>query len=204
MRKIFVWIVALEGAALSAAGLLLLFGLEDRAVRAPSVPEFRPPVHQSVIGDQVRYEKLGRETGKMLGYLEWRVLRAMEIRNTTVGREFILEIIEVDAQKQRRSRTLRVLPRSSVHGFLPPIFDEEARDSIPGSRPVVKSIRTAPVPLLKREVPGFLLEAIIPRDSLTDVAERYWITPQVPIFGVAKWETKHAVYKVLTMEKLAP
>ncbi|MHC4932725.1 MAG: hypothetical protein ACYTGV_11110, partial [Planctomycetota bacterium] len=145
MRKIFVWIVALEGTALLAAALLLLFGLEDHAVRSPAVPEFRPPVHQSVIGDQVRYEKLDRETGALLGYLEWRVLRAMEIRNTTAGRELILEIIEVDAEKRRRSRTLRVLPRNPLHGFLPPIFDEEARDSIPGSTPVVKSIRTAPV-----------------------------------------------------------
>jgi hypothetical protein len=68
----------------------------------------------------------------------------------------------------------------------------------------VKSIRTAPVRLLREEVPGFLLETVIPRDSLSEVAERYWVTRKVPIFGVARWETKDAVYKVLTMEKLAP
>jgi hypothetical protein len=62
----------------------------------------------------------------------------------------------------------------------------------------VKTIRSAPVGLrytfadgalqAQRVVPGFLIEAVIPRRSLTEVRERFWMTPDVPVFGVARWD----------------
>ena len=42
---------------------------------------------------------------------------------------------------------------------------------------------------------------MIPRDSLTEVAERYWMTPKIPVFGVARWERGDEVLVVHTMKK---
>jgi hypothetical protein len=200
MRSVLIWIVALEGAALLAAGLALLFGIEEAGAAAPESPVFRPPVYEAVIGDFVRYEKRDRETGEPLGYLEYKVLSAEILPGSTVGRHYILEMVEQGAGGGRRTRLQRAIPRSVSHGFLPPIFDEEARNDAPGAKPVVRSIRTAPVKIFKRAVPGFLLETVVPRESLTKVAERYWISQKVPVYGVARWETAEAAYEVLQME----
>ena len=40
----------------------------------------------------------------------------------------------------------------------------------------------------------FLVETVIPRDSLEKVAERYWVTPDVPVFGVRRWERDNEVW----------
>ena len=83
-----------------------------------------------------------------------------------------------------------------MHGFLPPRFEDE--DDYPaGERPVVSRISTATFPL--RDLPpskkpppppvhGFLVEAVVPRKSLTAVAERYWMSDKVAVFGVSRWE----------------
>ena len=72
MRRLLIWIVVLEGVALAAAGGTLLFGIEDRARPAPRAPVFVPPIYDGVIGEFVRYQKLDRESGAVLGYLDYR------------------------------------------------------------------------------------------------------------------------------------
>jgi hypothetical protein len=48
---------------------------------------------------------------------------------------------------------------------------------------------------------GFLVEAVVPRKSLTEVAERYWMTEEVPVFGVARWERGNEVLVLHRLEK---
>jgi hypothetical protein len=105
---------------------------------------------------------------------------------------------------------MRIQPRALMKGFLPPRFEDE--DDYPaGERPVVSRISTATFPLRERPsssprpppppVRGFLVEAVVPRKSLTEVAERYWISEEVPVFGVARWERGNEVLVLHRMEK---
>jgi len=172
------------------------FGAFDALKRLPpEVPVFRPPIHDARIGDLVRYEKRDRETGKVIGYLEYEVRLVTVVEGTTSGPDITL-LIKDDTGGATRERMMGIQPRALMHGFLPPRFEDE--DDYPaGERPVVSRISTATFPLreypkeLKRVPPpvrGFLVEAVIPRRSLAEVAERYWMTDKVPVFGVARWE----------------
>ncbi|MFI5402903.1 MAG: hypothetical protein ACHQ1G_08205, partial [Planctomycetota bacterium] len=186
-------------AIVAAESLLLAGGLAAYASgaldglrrRPPPVQVFKPPISSARIGDLVRYEKRDRATGKVLGYLEYEVKLVFIADGTTTGPEIVLVIKDTDAAGATRDRTMRILPRALMHGFLPPRFEDE--DDYPaGERPVVSRISTATFPL--RDLPGrphvrgFLVEAVVPRRSLTEVAERYWMTDEVPVFGVARWE----------------
>ena len=213
MRRILFILVCVECVALvGGAGLHLTGGLERWARRPPRAPVFRPPVHQAVIGDLVRYERRD-PSGRVLGYLTYEVEKAIEFSGTNLGREFVLRLTLTDKRDKRtRTRRIRLRPRAILHGFLPPRFEED--DGYPqGARPVVKTIRPAEVPFFKMEVDdefvprfvsGFLLEAVTPRESLTKVSERFWITDRVPIFGVARWERPDEVLALHTMEKMRP
>jgi hypothetical protein len=209
-RILFV-IVCVECAALvGGAGLHLTGGLERFARRPPRAPAFRPPVHRAVIGDLVRYER--RDTAeRVLGYLTYEVETAIEFEGTNLGREFVLKLTLTDKRDKRTHvRRIRLRPRAIGHGFLPPRFEED--DGYPqGARPVVKTIRPARMQLFKpeepgdaREVDGFLLEAVTPREDLTKVTERFWISDRVPVFGVVRWERPDEVYVLHTMEKMQP
>jgi len=193
----------LEAAALVAiAGGVLFCDRETLGRPAPRPPVFRPPLYQAVIGDLVRYEKRVRtpEGYRVAGYLEYKVVRAVEYKGSHLGREFVLRIEDQDATGRKRSRLMRIRPRSPLHGWLPPRFEED--DDYPtGARPVVKSVRTAPVPYRRGHVDGFLVEAVIPRESLKKVAERYSITPEVPVFGVSKWERGNEELLLLHAER---
>jgi hypothetical protein len=194
MRRLLIWIIVLEGAALAAAGALLLFGVEDRARLGPGVPVFRPPIYDGVIGEFVRYQKLDRESGAVLGYLDYGLSRVVEYEGTVFGREFTVEITEKQEGGARRRRVLVLRPRASDQGWLPPVYEEELRAGVAGAQPVVQRIATAPVPFRRGQVPGFLVETVIPRRSLTETAERLWFTERVPVFGVTRWETGDFVY----------
>lgn len=204
MRKLLVVLIVLESLALLAAGGLLLGGVDEHGADLPAPPIFRPPIYDAVIGDSVRYQKRSKK-GALLGYLEYRVDWAEEYAGTNLGRSYRIEIIERDEHgKMQRRRLMLVRPRDVNHGFLPPMFNEDLHAQVPGARPVIKTIRTAPVELLHEQTPGFLLEAVVPRDDLTKVAERYWITPKVPVFGVARWERRDGDYVVSSMVRAAP
>jgi len=176
-------------------------GLDGLRKLPPEVPVFRPLLPDARIGDLVRYEKRDRATGKVLGYLEYEVKLVIVVEGTTTGPEIVLAIKETDrvsdTEERTRERIMRVQPRALMHGFLPPRFEDE--DDYPaGERPVVSRISTATFQL--RDLPpsspkpppppvrGFLVEAVVPRKSLTAVAERYWMSDKVPVFGVARWE----------------
>ncbi len=201
MRRVLVGIVVLEACAL--VGLLVLHlagGLERWRRDPPPVPVFRPPVYNAVIGDLVRYERLDRRTGEVLGYLDYEVLDAREYEGSALGREFVLKIVKTDKGGGSANRLIRVQPSIATHGFLPPRFEED--DAYPpGARPVVKSIRAATVPFRTAKRPGFLIEAVHPRDSVVEVKERFWMIPEVALFGVARWERGDEVLVVHVSEK---
>ena len=209
MRRILFAIICVECIVLVAgAGLHLAGGLDRYARRPPRAPAFRPPVHQAVIGDSVRYERRDPD-GLVLGYLTYEVETALEFAGTNLGREFVLKVTLTDKRTKRtRRRRIRLRPRAVGHGFLPPRFEED--DGYPqGARPVVKTVRPARVPLFTPAesaeatwVDGFLVEAVTPREDLSRVSERFWITDRVPIFGVARWERPDEVLVLHTMEKM--
>ncbi|MHC4959310.1 MAG: hypothetical protein ACYTGN_13150 [Planctomycetota bacterium] len=199
MRTFLVLTIVLEGLALLVAGGFVLFGLEDHTAERPHVPVFRPPIHNAVIGDSVRYRRLDKH-GKLLGYVDYKVSTALEYVGTAFGRDFRVHIIERDASgKQVRDRTLRVRPRDSEHGFLPPRFIEDSL--LPGQRPIIASIRTAPVTVRRKTRQGFLIETVTPARSLEAVAERYWIHHSVAVFGVARWERGDEVLELHQQEQ---
>lgn len=211
MTRVLLLIVCVECVALlGGAGLHLTGGLERFARRAPRAPVFRPPIHQAVIGDLVRYERRDA-AGRVLGYLTYQVEKAFEFEGTNLGREFVLKLTLTEkGAKRTRTRRIRLRPRAIGHGFLPPRFEED--DGYPqGARPVVKSIRPAKVPFFKekvgdeyveRKVDGFLLEAVTPREDLGRVSERFWIADEVAVFGVARWERPDEILVLHTMEKM--
>ena len=181
---------------------------------APAERVFRPQIGEARIGDAVRYERRDRSTGRVLGYLDYEVRGVFEPQGTTNGNIIVLYIRETDdAGKETervRERLMRIQPRAVMHGYLPPRFEDE--DDYPaGERPVVARISTAAFDLREhpREsrrpppppVRGFLVEAVVPRRSLTAVAERYWMTDQVPVFGVARWERGDEVLVLHRMDR---
>ena len=189
MRTFLLVVIVLEAIGLFAAGAALLFGIEERAVDSPSIPSFRPPAYDSVIGDRVRYRKVDQKTQAVVGYLEYRVEWAEEYKGTNFGRTYRVVMAERDARIQTvRSRKIIIRPRDVTHGWLPPGYQEELRGRVPGAQQVVASIETATVRVMKRDVPGYLVETIVPRTSLSEIAARYWITDTVPLFGVARFE----------------
>jgi hypothetical protein len=204
VRRILFAIICVECIVLlGGAGLHFAGGLDRFTRRPPRAPVFRPPIHQAVIGDTVRYERRDPD-GRVLGYLTYKVETAVEFEGTNLGREFVLALTLTDKRDKRtRRRRIRLRPRAVGHGFLPPRFEED--DGYPqGARPVVKSIRSAKVDLFREEVDGFLLEAVTPRVDLSDVSERFWITDRVPVFGVSRWERPGEILVLHTMEKMRP
>ena len=205
MRTALVWIVSAEGVALLVAAVALLLGYRPDGVAAPIAPVFRPPIHDAVIGDFVRYQRLARtpegEDGEVLGYVEYKVMLAVETEGTTLGRTFLIEITHRDAKGSRvlKRRQLGVRPRDLTQGFFPPRFDEEERPL--SVLPVVKTIRTAEVPFLLTRKAGFLVETVVPREGLTKVQERYWFSVDAPVFGVTRWERRQDVLVLHAMER---
>jgi len=204
LRIVLIVLIALESTGLLALAVAHPTGALDEWRREPpSVPVFRPPIYDAAIGDLVLYQRRDRESGEALGYLEYAVETAVEYKGSSLGRQFLIRMTRTDARGRRQMRKIMVQPRLVIHGFLPPRFEED--DSYPaGARPVIKSVRTREVALREgggRSVPGFLLEAVLPRESLTEVKERYWIAPEVPVFGVARWERGDEVLVVHRAER---
>jgi hypothetical protein len=211
LRRALLTLIAVECSLLAGGlGLHLMGALERFQRPAPPVPVFRPPIDDTRIGDSVRYQKRDKKTGAVLGYLDYEVRQVVVTKGTTAGPQIILWMTDTDAHGNRRERSMVFQPRALMDGFLPPRFEDE--DAYPaGERPVVKTIETATFPL--REVPpsperpppppvrGFLVDAVIPRKSLTEVAERYWMTDKVPVFGVVRWERGDEVLVAHTWSK---
>ena len=200
MRTFLLILICLESVVLaSAAGLHLVGGIDRFQRRVPPIPVFRPPLYEAVIGDSVRYERRDK-SGRGVGYLEYEVRLAMVTKGTTLGKEFVVKITETDGAGKKRTRLIRIRPRAVSHGFLPPRFEED--DDYPtGARPVIKSIRSTEFPYRKGTLRGFLLETVIPRESLTETAERYWMSEKIPVFGVARWQSGDDEYVVLRAER---
>ena len=188
MRGTLIGIIVLEALALVA-----LFGLQAAGVLEqwrrdpPPVPVFTIPLQSAVIGDFVRYQRLHPETGEVLGYLDYEILSAAEYEGSALGREFIVKLVKTDEGGGSYTKHMRIQPSLPTHGFLPPRFEED--DAYPpGARPVLKTITATSVTHRKRNHPGFLVEAVLPRRSLEEVKERYWMSPAIAVFGVARWE----------------
>jgi len=201
LRRFLLVLIVLECLLLVGGFGAYLFGQLDRFRQLPpAAAVFRPAIHDAVIGDFVRYERRDPATGRVLGYLDYEVKLALVTEGTTVGPEFIMQVRESDAAGGKRERIIRFQPSSPMHGFLPPRFEDE--DDFPsGARPVVKRISTTTFALRGRETRGFLVEAVIPRKSLTEVAERYWMSDDVPVFGVARWERGDETLVLHRMER---
>lgn len=218
MKRALLAVIALEVLLLAGGALAYWFGALDRFRPAPppQPPVFRPQIVDTRIGDSVRYEKRDRATGRVLGYLDYGVREVYATQGTTIGIVISLHIREtfrrIDERGQEveevRERMMRIQPRALMHGFLPPRFEDE--DDYPaGERPVVSRISTATFPLKEypatmkpppAPVHGFLVEAVVPRRSLTGIAEKYWMTDKVPVFGIARWERGDEVLVLHTME----
>jgi len=211
LKKALLIVIAVESALLAGGlGLYLFGGLDCLERPSPPLPVFRPPLHDTRIGDMVRYERRDRATGQVPGYLDYEVRQVIITKGTTIGPEIVLAIKESDTNSASRERILRIQPRALMKGFLPPRFEDE--DDFPaGERAVVSRISTATFPLQEHPpspprpppppVHGFLVEAVIPRKSLTEIAERYWMTEEVPVFGVARAERGGELLVLHRMEK---
>jgi len=202
MRPVLLGLLLIEVALLVGGAGVMLFAEEEVRRSPPVAPVFRPYLNTAVIGDRVRYERFDAATGEARGYVDYKVELAVEFEGQNFGREFVLEIREREAGAGERTRRMRIRPRSNDHGFLPPLFSEEEREKVPGGTPVIRSIGTARFRLREPgpEVDGFLVETVIPRRGVAQVAERYWMTPRVPVFGVARFERGGEVFTLLTME----
>ncbi len=201
MRSFLLAVIVLEAVGLFGAGAALLFGIEEKTVEPPAIPRFRPPAYDSVIGDMVRYRKINQKTKVMVGYLEYLVEWAEEYRGTNFGRTYRVVMVERDSSAhETRSRRIIIRPRDITHGWLPPSFEEDLRTQFAGAQPVIASIETAPVTVLREQHDGFLVKTIVPRRSLTETSGRFWITERVPLFGVARFERDGYEYVLDLME----
>lgn len=201
MRSFLLAVIVLEALGLFLAGAALLFGIEERTVEPPPIPSFRPPVYDSVIGDMVRYQKIDQKTEATVGYLEYRVEWAEEYRGTNFGRTYRVVMVERDARaRETGSRRIIIRPRDITHGWLPPTYEEQLRTQFVGAQPVIASIETASVTVLREKYDGFLVTTVIPRRSLTEISGRFWISERVPLFGVARFERDGYAYVLDQME----
>lgn len=171
----------------------------DTIRQLPEVsPVFRPPIYDAVIGDSVRYRKVARDDeNRVLGYVDYVVEHARKVKNSGLGTEFIISMIDRDegdsvtgSTGRERRRSVRVQPELLEHGFLPPSFAELEWLDVPGGRTVIRTIKTADV----GGAPGFIIETIRPRDGLDQVQERLFIRSDVPVFGVLRWERGDEVW----------
>jgi hypothetical protein len=142
------------------------------------------------MGDSVRYRIVDPEDpDEVLGFVDYEVKHARKIENSGAGVEFNIEVVRRDAEGRQRRRLVRVQPRLFDHGFLPPTLEELSMLDVPGGRPVIRAIRTAVVKGPDhRDGPGFEIETVVPRESLTEVSGRLFVRPDVPVFGVSRWE----------------
>ena len=203
MRPFLLVLIVLEAVALFAAGGALLFGVaEDHRAETPSIETFRPPIYEARIGDFVRYRKMDNKTGRQTGYLEYKVEWAEEHRGTTFGRMFRVLLVERDARgREQRRQRLIVRPRDIMHGFLPPRLDEEVRAQVTGEMLVVSSIETAPVEVKGKQRNGFLVQAVVPRESITEAAPQVLDASLGARVRRCRWEQKYETYIADRMEQ---
>ncbi|MGQ0614458.1 MAG: hypothetical protein ACT4PV_12045 [Planctomycetaceae bacterium] len=191
MRNALILLICLEGATLLAAGGAFLLFPDAFARERLRVPEFVPRIDRAAFGESARYriEELG--SGRVRGYLEYAVRRIEDLREQGLGRFLTIEVTELDETgSPRRNRQIVFKPR--LHGWMPPLFDED--EWAPGEQPVLKTLTSTPVVVRKREVIGFLVEAVRPMFSVEAVRDRYWFAEEAPVFGLARRETDGLAY----------
>ena len=191
MRRFLTALVLVE-CVLLLGGAVVLGMQGDRFRRRPPVaPTFRPSLYDAVVGDSVRYRRVDpADENRDLGYVDFEIKNARVLQNAGSGVEFNVAIVERDPGGGERRRLIRIQPRLLDHGFLPPSFEELDALDVPGGRPVIRSIRTAEVP----GGAGFLVETVVPREGLDKVAGRLFLRPDVPVFGVVRWERGHETW----------
>ncbi|MEM8884124.1 MAG: hypothetical protein AAGD14_08660 [Planctomycetota bacterium] len=191
MRPFLISVIVLQCVVLLGGAIgFLLFG-ETLRVPPPTSPAFTPPAYGAVIGDWVRYRRIDPDDPNSdLGYVTYTVEHARVLKNSGLGVDLIVRMQEVSADGKERTRRVRVQPRLLDHGFLPPTFRELEEEDVPGAKPVVRTIRTADVD----GKPGFEIETVRPREGRTEVSERLWVRPDVPVFGVYRWERDDEIW----------
>jgi hypothetical protein len=197
VRRLLIVLVSIESVLLLAGAAAIWLGGERLRRPTPDALVFEPAIYSAVIGDSVRYRRVDpKDENNVLGFLDYEVVDARIANDTGLGARFYVKITQIDEAGGQRSRIAPIQPELIEDGFLPPRFDELQRIDVPGGRPVIRTIRTAPVPRRPgaEPEPGFEIETIIPRDGLTEVAERYFISPEVPLFGVVRWERSGEVF----------
>jgi hypothetical protein len=191
VRAILIALVTLESLALIVgAGVWAVAGEQFRR-NSPVPPVFRPALFSAVIGDSVRYRRVDpKDPERVLGFLDYEIVGAVKTKDTGLGPRFAIRMTRIDAEGRTEVRTIAIQPELLEDGWMPPRFDAVAWSDVPGGRPVIRTIRTAAVPprIGADPEPGFEIEAVIPREGLHTVAERYFISDRVPIFGVVRWE----------------
>ena len=193
MRRLLITIVTLE-CLLLLGGAMGVAWYGDKLRQPAAVSSvFRPPLYDAVTGDSVRFRKVARDDEtRELGFMDYEVEQARIVKNSGLGAEFVISMIErgVDDKSKDRRRKVRVQPQLMEHGFLPPSFEELARLDVPGGRRVIRSIRTAMV----NGERGFIVETIRARDGLDAVKERLYMVLDAPVFGVVRWERGDEVW----------
>lgn len=191
MRAILIALVTLESLALIVGAGVWVFAGDQIRQKPPAAPVFRPPLFSAVIGDSVRYRRVDpKDPERVLGFLDYEIIGAVKTKDTGLGARFGIRMTSIDADGRSEVRRLAIQPELIEDGWLPPRFDALAWSDVPGGRPVIRTIRTTSV---ARRIgappePGFEVEAVIPRDGLQTVADRYFILDRVPVFGVVRWE----------------
>jgi len=192
VRAILIALVTVESLALIVGAGILAVGGEGFVKKPPTSPVFRPPLLSAVIGDSVRYRRVDpKDPERTLGFLDYEIIGAVKTQDAGLGARFGIRMTRIDAKGRSETRRIAIQPELIADGWMPPRFDEKAWFDVPGGRPVIRTIRTASVALRRGAPaqPGFEIETVIPRDGLDKVAERFFVLPNVPIFGVVRWET---------------
>jgi hypothetical protein len=191
VRRLLTAVVLVE-CVLLLGGAVVLGLFSDQLKRPPpTAPAFRPPIYEAVIGDSVRYRRVDpKDEGRDLGYVDLVVRDARIVQHSGLGAEFNVSMSARDVDGKEQHRIIRIQPRLLEHGFLPPSFAEYRMLDVPGGRPVIRSIRTGEVP----GGAGFIIETVTPRISMDEVSERIFMRPDVPVFGVVRWERPGEVW----------
>ena len=193
MRRLLISIVTLECLLLLGGAVGIAWYGDDLRQPATLSPVFQPPLYDAVTGDWVRFQKVARDDeNRVLGFVDYEIEQARIVKNSGLGTEFVISMIErgVENTSKERRRRVRIQPQLLEHGFLPPSFAELARVDVPGGRSVIRSIRTADV----NGEPGFIVETVRPRDGLDTITERLYFLLDTPVFGVVRWERGDEVW----------
>ncbi len=195
MKTLLLSLIVLESSLLIALSGLAVWPPDWLQADSPKIPVFRPPIDDAEGGERVEYKLSDKKTGRGIGFLSYKILKAIEIEGTNLGRHFEIEIVFKPPSGSAGRKQRLILHSPHAHGFFPPVFDE---DQLPtGHRPVLKSIRSATFTLRTRQYDGFEINSVLPAWGVDEVRDRVWLTGKIPVFGVVRRELDGVVWELI-------